>query len=424
VIRAWRLDKTGRRRLVNTYSTRFLEIVVLEEARHFAALEEEWEDLYRSSQRATPFQSWSWLYSWWEHYGEGYELRLITLRSEEGLLVGLIPLMLERRWGFGRLLFVGAGLATPYKDVLIRAGWESWVSEATSRALGQLRGWHVADLQQLRPDAAAWSIFQHWEGRKAYAWEQSYLSINVEPWETLLMSVDRRLRSNARRTVRRAEADGVSPGLVGLEDAEEAARRLVALHRELWRGRDIAPEHLTERFESFIVTAARRMTARGFGTIYEFSRDAEVILSGLMLFGNDFDGTYMEGATQEALKRYQWSSLVRWYTTEIARGRNSTCLSLMDGDPPYKLQWASKRVPSYRMILGHGVAFFWFPYAGYHVLRSKARRYRVESDITPQWAKDAAKRYRILRSRVFRHTIESDGVLQRVKSVTKWRSRR
>src|SRR3982750_3356199 len=102
-----------------------LDTVILENTQDFAALEEEWEDLYRNSSLATPFQSWAWLYSWWEAYGEGYELRLITIR-EANLLVGLIPLMLERRWGFGRLLFIGTGI-TDHLDVLAREGSEGRV---------------------------------------------------------------------------------------------------------------------------------------------------------------------------------------------------------------------------------------------------------------------------------------------------------
>ena len=53
-----------------------------------------------------PFQSWAWIYPWWEAFGEGYELRLITVRDGT-LLVGLKPLMLERRWGLRRLRSIG-----------------------------------------------------------------------------------------------------------------------------------------------------------------------------------------------------------------------------------------------------------------------------------------------------------------------------
>ena len=124
-------------------------VEVVEDSRGFAALEQEWEDLYRNCPDASPFQSWAWLYSWWEFYGEGRELRLITVRSREGLLVGIVPLMLERRLGFGRLLFIGTGLASDYLDVLVRRDWAAQVSEAGVRALRQMDDWHVTELRQM-----------------------------------------------------------------------------------------------------------------------------------------------------------------------------------------------------------------------------------------------------------------------------------
>ena len=81
----------------------------------------EWDDLYRNSPRATPFQSWAWLYSWWEFYGESYELRLVTVRDDNNLLVGLVPLMLGRKMGFGRLLWIGTALSD-HVDMLVSEG--------------------------------------------------------------------------------------------------------------------------------------------------------------------------------------------------------------------------------------------------------------------------------------------------------------
>jgi hypothetical protein len=42
------------------------KVVVVEEVQGFAVLEEEWKDLYCDCPRAISFQSWAWLYSWWE----------------------------------------------------------------------------------------------------------------------------------------------------------------------------------------------------------------------------------------------------------------------------------------------------------------------------------------------------------------------
>ena len=282
---------------MSTRRNKLLRTEVLTNAGEFAALEEEWEDLYRNSARATPFQSWAWLYSWWEFYGEGYELRLITVRDDEGLLIGLAPLMLECRLGFRTLLFVGDG-PTDYLDVLAREGWETQVLEALARTLRQMGSWQVADLQQLRPEAAAWGICRHWDGPQLRVWQDSFPVIDVRPWDELLESLSSNLRSTVRRSLRRFEADGGRCELAGVDDAEVAANRLVTNCREQWQERwlEIGPEHWTTRFESLIVAAARRMTARELGGISEFWRDGEVIISDFWVSGRDFIGTFMLGA--------------------------------------------------------------------------------------------------------------------------------
>ena len=373
--------------------TRLLEVAVFDEDRNFAALEEEWEDLYQNSPLATPFQSWAWLYSWWESYGEDYELRLITLR-DANLLVGLIPLMLERRWGssFGRLLFIGSG-PTDHLDILVRGGWETRVAEAGVNALWQMDRWQVADLQELRPGAAAWSIFRTWRGPKTYVQQSGCPAIDVKPWGELLTSLSKNLRSTVRRTLRRAKEEGVVCELAGVGDAERAARHCVALHREMWRGRNITPEHLTERLESHMVAAASRMTARGFGGIFEFWRDGEVVASHLLVFGRDFVGEHLLGATQGALRRYQVSSLNVWHAVNVARSRNIARVSLLRGEEPYKLRWSSEIIPNHRVILSRNQVFKNL-YSANFSLRSAAKRY-ANSEQIPRWIKTTLNRFRV-----------------------------
>jgi CelD/BcsL family acetyltransferase involved in cellulose biosynthesis len=247
-----------------------LDVAVIRDPRAFAALEEEWDDLYHNCPRATPYQSWAWLYSWWEAYGEDYELRLITMRSGEGLLVGLIPLMLERRWGFGKLLFIGTGLASDYLDVLVRRDWEAEVCEAGVQALEHMDGWHIAELRNIGPTATIWDFLKGWNGPRIDLQQGRLWVAEVKPWDELLASLSRNNRKAVHRRLRRAQEDGVRCMLAGMEDVERAARRLVALHREMRRGRNIVPERLTTRFESYTLAAARRMTERGLGGFPSF----------------------------------------------------------------------------------------------------------------------------------------------------------
>ena len=371
--------------------TKPLKVAVLEEDHHFEALKEEWEDLYQNSPLATPFQSWAWLYSWWEFYGEDYELRLVTVRDGD-LLVGLMPLVLEVQWGyFGRLLFVGIG-PSDHLDILAREGWEAGVIEAGINALRQMDSWHVADLQELRPEAAAWGIFRGWPRSRANTWQSGCPVIDVKPWDEILESLSKNLRSTVRRAIRQAQKDGVVRKLASLEDAERAARHCVVLHREMWRGRDIAPEHLTKRFESHVVAAATRMTACGSGGISEFWRDGEVIASHLLVFGHGFVGEHVLGARQVAIRRYQVSSLNVWDAVHVALGKDRARVSLLRGEEPYKLRWASEVVSNHRVVLSRYPTFARL-YLAYLSLRSDAKRY-ANSESTPRWIKNAVNRLR------------------------------
>jgi CelD/BcsL family acetyltransferase involved in cellulose biosynthesis len=386
-----------------------LRTAVLRGTKDFASLKEEWDELYRNCPSATPFSSWEWLYSWWEVYGEGsYGLRLITLREPaSGLLVGLLPLMARR----GRLLLLGDCakalywyVATPYKDVLVREGWEEPVGRAGARALKEVGGWQVADLQELMPEAAIWELFREWEGPKISVPITDYVLMRAEPWEELLTSLSRKLRKTARRTLRHADQDGLRCEPADVEDAERAARTLVELHRELWRGRRIDPEDLTPRYEAFMQAAARRMTARGIGRISEFRRgDGEVLVSQFLLFDRDFVGAYVIGASEEASGRYQLETLTNWDAIEVAHSKGSAYVSSMFHASWDKLRWADEVVSSHRAILGRTKAF-WVPYAGCHVLRaryyallSNAQVY-MHSEDAPSWIKKAIESYYALLS--------------------------
>ena len=398
--------------------SKHLRTEVLRSAGEFAALEEEWEDLYQDSAQATPFQSWAWLYSWWESYGEDYELRLVTVRDGRGLLVGVAPLMLEYKRGFSTLLFVGTGL-TDYLDVLIRERWEDQVSEILVRTLGEIGSWQVADLQQLRPDAAAWDICRHWDWLQLRLWQDSSPVVDVRPWNELLQSLSSNLRSTVRRSLRRFEADEGRCELAGVDDAEVAAKRLVTISREQWRERwlETGPEHWTSRYESLIVAAASRMTARELGGISEFWRDGEVIISSFWVSGRDFIGTYLLGASREALQHYQWSSLYIFDALNIARSKNRRYLDLLRGEEPYKIRWSSRTSSSHRLILGRKLAF-WGPYAGYHALRFKAKRY-VKSESAPRWIGRAITEYRALRRYGVASYVRSGEMADQAKAVVK-----
>ena len=261
----------------------------------------------------------------------------------------------------------------------------------------------------LRPEAAAWGIRRWWDGLRICLRQDSCPVVEVKPCDELLASLSRNLRSTVRRTLRRAATDGLQRKVADASNIKHAAERLVALHREAWQRRDIGPEHVTQRFEAPTVAATQRLAYRGLGTISEFWQDGEVLISDFLMFGRDYCGSYILGASQKALQRYQWSSLYIWDAVEIAHIGDSSYLDLLRGEEPYKLRWSSWIIPTHRLILGqHRTARI--PYAGYHALRSRAKLY-ARSENAPLWTKGAVGRYRTLRHRLNRSRNKLDGRL-------------
>jgi CelD/BcsL family acetyltransferase involved in cellulose biosynthesis len=214
-----------------------------------------------------------------------------------------------------------------------------------------MEGWHVVELRHISAAATVWDLLERWNGPRVNLRQDPLWVIEAKPWDELVKLLPKSQRTPARRTLRRAEEDAVHSVLAGVEQAEQAARRLLALHRESRRGRNIVPERLTPRFESYTLAAARRMTERGLGGISEFWRDEEVMVSSFLLFGGDLTVPYMVGANREAMRRYQWSTLFIWDALRVARSNGCPRVSLLTGPEEYKQRW-SNEAPYFQTTLG------------------------------------------------------------------------
>ncbi|MFN3648478.1 MAG: GNAT family N-acetyltransferase [Armatimonadota bacterium] len=195
-----------------------LKIERVESADGLRALFPEWQELLRRCPDRSLCQTPVWLGTWWQVFGGGRELCVLTARDPQGELRGIAPLLLRtvRHRGLvplRRLELLGTGepeadeVASNYVDFLTDSEWEPWVTAAFAQALA---------------------------GELADAWDELYLT--ALPAESLRA---RELPALLGKRGCRAEALARTPGVyVSLEDGWEAAQaRMHAGHRKSLRRR-------------------------------------------------------------------------------------------------------------------------------------------------------------------------------------------
>ena len=339
----------------------------------FAGLRAGWQQLYDKSPTATPYQSWAWLYSWWQSYGSGYDLRIVTL-SDGKDLVGILPAMLDRSAVSRRLLLLGTGI-TDYLDVVARAGWESRVCEVLAAYLRTARIASVLDFQELRGSAALLELGRFWRGPRFVAAQSTTPGMRAEPWEEALTRLPRKRRETARKTMRRAAEDGLTWRRVDQEGLADATQRWLDLHVEYWRGRDMTLEHATDRFSAHLRAAAARLTESGTGALYECVRAGTGVVEAadLVLIGHDFTSGFVSGASQHLQRRVEVNTLLVNLWNGVALESAVTEVTMGRGAEPYKLKWCATAGTNSRLVLGR-LGPRWLGWAGYLTLRGRAAR--------------------------------------------------
>lgn len=315
------------------------EVTWIRDAAALAALEPDWWDLWRRSREATPFQSPAWLLTWWEIFRPG-DLRVGAV-WQDGRLVALAPLYLERSCGDCRLLPLGIGISD-YLDILLDDTEAEKVAARLVRHVETMPDrWSEWELPELSPAAAAQQLPCP-DGCREEAGTSSCCPVlplagccSLEA--ALPKRKLRKLRMARRRAERRGDLFVIAADPFNID---ALIQELVRLNRQRHASQSEPCVFDDPRVEAFHLQAAPRLLQAGLLRLNALTIGPEIAAVYYGLQGRERAYAYLSGFDQ-AFEYESPGSLLIAHAIGAAIREGAQAFDFLRGAEPYKAEWGA-----------------------------------------------------------------------------------
>jgi CelD/BcsL family acetyltransferase involved in cellulose biosynthesis len=238
-----------------------------------------WEALFAGDDHATPFQAPGWARAWWRWWGEGAQPWTIAV-WDAGELIGLAPFA-SRRVHSMRVLRVLGEEPGDYWDILALPQRRLEVEQAVAAELYRRRDqWDAIVVSRLPANSTT---------PKAFARTGLGTRLRVEmvspgmelpsTWDAYLATLPTKARTNLRRRLRTLDDGELEVREPPVAELPRAMHRWQDIRIRQWRdrGRELIPEHGSDRFREFLLDAAASLARDKLVTVWEFLRGGDVV---------------------------------------------------------------------------------------------------------------------------------------------------
>ena len=305
-------------------------------------LRPEWDELWRRSLSATPFQSPAWLLPWWIAFGTPSPI-IATLRTGDRLL-GLLPLYVLDEPAARKLLPIGAGV-TDYHDILLAPdspdGTTQLLLDAALNAARD-RGVTECALLDLPPQSSLrmTSVPSGWK-----EWPSTLVPCPVlrlpPSCDLLRNSIPAGKLRDIRQYRHRAERiGGWSIETADTQNTDEFLTALIGLHGLRWQSRGDAGLFCDDRLDTFHRRAVQELAQAGLLRLQLLRLTGSIAAAYYALLGAKRILFYMSGFDPKFARQSPGTILLgHMIEQSIREGRRE--LHFLRGAEQYKYAWGA-----------------------------------------------------------------------------------
>lgn len=308
----------------------------------FETVADPWTKLLGECATNTIFVTPQWQQLWWNHWGDGRELEILSVWDDAGDLVGLAPMRLGGR----KMSLVGSTDVCDYSDFIVSKAHAEAVLPAVFEDLSK-RCWDRLVLHSVPDGSPTLAIFPALA--KARGWSVELTQENVCPradlpndWESYLNGLTKKDRHELRRKFRRLD----SAGDVRFYQSAQPDKDMDDFIRLHTLSREDKAEFMTREMEAFFREAVGLPPAGLYFLEVDGIRTAAIVRfdcgDSRLLYNSGYDPKYASLSVGLLLKA--------WAIREAIES-GMKCFDFLRGDEPYKYDLGGVDYPIFELLV-------------------------------------------------------------------------
>jgi CelD/BcsL family acetyltransferase involved in cellulose biosynthesis len=344
-------------------STKTAELTVssLHEDLALQQLEPEWNELLNASASRTIFMTWEWIWTWWRVYGYEGDLYVITVRDDEGRLLGIAPFKLAKRRLAGLirtsvLEFIGSGddVFPAHLDLIIEKGREKEVCPAIIEKIlddTAVKGIDLSPFSANSPNLVMlMDVLGSGSGHLS-ASIRSVCPVATLPasWQEFLSSKSKNFRKKMGEYERRCKRDLHIEFRRSMDanNLTDDMSMMADLHHMRWDGKSMS--FRSEKYLKFHTELARKLRQRDWLRLH-FMEDGSKPIASLYCFKYKNKLYYYQSGRDPAYSRYRVGLVLMNEVIREAIEEGAESFDFLSGGESYKYRWADTELKNLRVV--------------------------------------------------------------------------
>jgi CelD/BcsL family acetyltransferase involved in cellulose biosynthesis len=315
-----------------------------------------------------PFRSWTWLSTWWRHYGDDLhvlrprrELFVLAAFDDGDAMVGLAPWFIDSTTAFGSAVrMLGSGeVCSDYLALLANPGFEEdfaeivadYLTESLRDAGADFRPWNRLELTGVDSEDRPTTYLAESLRRRACTIHRRS-TVNCwridlpNEWADYIAGLSKKFRQEVRRIDRTYFDCGkaVLKSAEKLSDLSTSLDLLVELHQRRRHSLGEPGCYASETFAAFIREVSPLLMRQGQMQIHRLEIEGRTVAVEYQLLGGGVVYAYQTGIDPEAVE-HQPGKMINLAGIRRAIEGGHFAYDFLRGDEPYKAHFRATARP-------------------------------------------------------------------------------